>query len=236
MNDGTVTFLYSIPWATEPEHLFITWSSTSELFLNCKDRLNSLWWMRQIERGLNYSIAFTPSLNQIEQSDSRSSSFFMVSLQSSSPVRSHSLRSSPYRSSCLSSLFILNHYWTYFFFVNSITFFLFPWTYCIDWFSLLPLAPLPLGRVARAPFPISSFTVNLVSQLRTFVYRTYLFVLLQSCWPICNWLHRTYGRAGGLFLRPECSPRSNSRTKLKSLLIPAHACYNNSLLKATRLV
>ena len=163
MNDGTVTFLYSIPWATEPEHLFITWSSTSELFLNCKDRLNSLWWMRQIERGLNYSIAFTPSLNQIEQSDSRSSSFFMVSLQSSSPVRSHSLRSSPYRSSCLSSLFILNHYWTYFFFVNSITFFLFPWTYCIDWFSLLPLAPLPLGRVARAPFPISSWTVTWAS-------------------------------------------------------------------------
>lgn len=52
-----------------------------------------------------------------------------------------------------------------------------------------------------------------------------LFVLLQSCLPICNWLNRTYGRAGRLCLRPECYPRSNSRTKLKSLLIPAHACF-----------
>ena len=51
-----------------------------------------------------------------------------------------------------------------------------------------------------------------------------LFVLLQSCLPICNWLNRTYGRAGRLCLRPECYPRSNSRTKLKSLLIPAHLC------------
>lgn len=56
-----------------------------------------------------------------------------------------------------------------------------------------------------------------------------LFVLLELCLPICNWLKRTYGRAGRLCLRPECYPRSNSRTKLKSLLIPAHACYNNSL-------
>ena len=81
--------------------------------------------------------------------------------------------------------------------------------YQSPWTNLLGTKGIP--RLNRVDSPGTHILICWKQLLRL----PRLFVLLQSCLPICNWLNRTYGRAGRLCLRPECYPRSNSLSTLE---------------------